>query len=491
MAARLTAFSSATEMLDALRARRVSAVELLALHRCRIDRHNAALNAVVVQDRLGADRAARRADRIRARRGLEAPLLGLPVTFKDWYAVAGLPTTAGDPGRAQVVADRDAPTVARIRAAGAVIIGKTNVPLDGADFQTDNPLFGRTGNPWNLERTAGGSTGGGAAALAAGLCPLALGSDRGGSIRVPAAFCGLYGHRPSETALPRTGVHPASLSPNPVTGMALQGPLARDARDLELAVDVMAGPDVGERTGWRLELPAARRRRLRDHRVAFLPLPDWLPLDPELRAALDRLARRLRRMGARVGRAAPEGFGDCRSVYALYLRLRLAMTSAARPEADRRREAGAYRGRGDTLFDAYAQGLEATAADYIAWHAEQERVRAAYRAFFQEWDVLVTPVTLTTAFPHDARPWAERRLRVDGREVAYDWLMVYPALASVCGQPATAFPLGLGPSGLPVGAQAIGPYLEDRTPIRFVELVGRELGGFVTPPGYEEPTRAR
>jgi amidase len=458
-------------------------VELLALHERRLERFNSRLTAIVSRDPEAARRAARQADRARAA-GKPGALLGLPVTFKDWYAVAGLPTTAGDPGRADHRADQDARTVARIRAAGAVVLGKTNVPLDGADFQSDNPLFGASRNPWDPALTPGGSTGGGAAAVAAGLTPLELASDRGGSIRIPAAFCGIYGHRPSETALPRSGVHPAALTPNPSTGMAIQGPLARDPGDLELALDVMAGPDAGEDRAWRLRLPPARHTRLADFRVAFLSPFAWLPLDPEIRAALQDLARDLRRAGARVGRTGPESLGDGRGLYTLYLRLRLAMTSARRPAEDRRREAAAYRARQDRFFDAYADGLEATAADYIGWHADQERVRAAYRAFFRQWDVLVTPVTVTTAFPHDSRPWAERRLRVDGQDVVYDLLMVYPALASVCGQPATAIPLGSGPSGRPVGAQVIGPYLEDRTPLRFAQLLAQRRGGFQLPPGY-------
>jgi amidase len=475
-------FDSATAMLRALARRRVSALELLEWQQRRIERYNGELNVIVAQDLDVARRAARRADRARAC-GAVGPLLGLPVTFKEWYAVAGMATTAGDPALARMVAQVDARTVARVRGAGAIILGKTNVPLNGADFQADNPLFGRTSNPWRRDRTSGGSTGG-AAAVAAGLTPLEFGSDRGGSIRVPASFCGVYGHRPSETALPRTGVHPAGLAPNPVSGMALQGPLARLPADLELALDVAAGADDGEDAAWRLALPTARHAHLREYRIAVLPPIGWLPLDPEVEAAIEGFARGLRKAGARVARALPEGFADLRPVYDLYLRLRLAMTSWSQPLEDRRREAREYRARRDPIFDAYARGLEASASDYIAWHTEQEAMRLAYRRFFRRWDILLAPIVPVPAFPHVTAPWAERRLSVAGRRLSYDLLMAYPALASVCGQPATALPIALSRDGLPLGVQAIGPYLEDRTPLRFAELVLSAFGGLGPPPEY-------
>jgi amidase len=273
----MDAFATATDMLEALRTRQVTSQELLDLHLRRIERYNPRLNAIVIPN-TDARQTAVAADAARAHGGAQA-LLGLPLTMKDCLYVAGLPTTGGVPERRQTIADADARIVARVRAAGAVLLGKTNVPPYAADWQAANPLFGRSNNPWDLTRTPGGSTGGGAAAVAAGLTPLEFGGDFAGSIRVPAAFCGIYGHKPSETALPPSGHFPGLNAPNAAIAMAVQGPLARSAADLELAFNIIAGPDVGEDVAWRLDIPPARHQRLAQYRVAILPPIPWVPVE--------------------------------------------------------------------------------------------------------------------------------------------------------------------------------------------------------------------
>jgi len=459
----------------------VSAVELLELYLGRVARYNPQLNAVVTFNE-DARRDAAAADAARAH-GDDKPLLGLPLTIKDCIDVAGLRGTAGVPAHAERRPATDAPVVARLRAAGAVIMGKTNVPPYAGDWQTDNKLFGRANNPWDLGRTPGGSTGGGAAALAAALTPLEFGSDIGGSIRIPAAFCGVYGHRPSETALPRSGHFPGSPLPNSGAVMAAQGPLARAADDLELALDVVAGPEAGEDAAWRLDLPPARHAHLPDYRVAVLPPLDWLPVDDEIMTARQSLVDALRRAGVTVDTAAPDGFGDLRDYYALYRSLLWVSMSAGWTEERRRAAAQDMRAGAGLFAEADARGLEGGAGDYLAWLDRRERYRAAYRAFFRSWDVLLAPATPCPAFPHDDAPFARRRLTINGQQVAYDLMSAYPALATLAGQPATAFPVGLTRAGLPIGLQAVGPYLEDRTPICFAALVARELGGFRRPPG--------
>ena len=478
-------FSSATDMLRALCERRVSAVELLELHLARIARYNPAHTAIVTPND-AARRDAMAADEARAR-GEDRPLLGLPLTIKDCIDVAGLRGTAGVPAFTERVPAMDAPVVARLRVAGAIIVGKTNVPPYAGDWQTDNRLFGRSNNPYDLTRTPGGSTGGGAAALAAGLTPLEFGSDIGGSIRIPAAFCGVYGHRPSETALPRSGHFPGSLLPNAAALMTVQGPLARAAADLELALDVTAGPEAGEDAAWRLDLPPARRERLSDYRVAVLPPLDWLPVDSEITAVLDDLVATLRRAGAPVAVAAPEGFGDLREYYALYRSLLWVSMSAGWAEERRVKVAEGMRANlRDGLFGAAdARGLRASATDYLAWAGQRERYRAAYRDFFRAWDILLAPATPCPAFTHIDAPFEQRTLDINGRTVAYDLLSAYPAVATLAGQPCTTFPVGFTHGGLPIGLQAIGPYIEDRTPIRFAALVAEEIGGFQQPAGYE------
>jgi amidase len=279
--------------------------------------------------------------------------------------------------------------------------------------------------------------------------------------------------------------------PNAAVVMGVQGPMARSAEDLELALSVLAGPDVGEDVAWRVELPPARATRLGDLRVALLPPIPWLGLDSRIAGALDDLATRLGRLGCRVGRAQPEMLGDHREHYALYRSLLSAVTSA-RVDADTHRQRVAmYEKPGDEFSRAHLRGLTARPGDYIAWNGRREQYRAAWRAFFRDWDVLLAPAINVLAYPHVERAWPADdsdltlTLAVDDEAVPYLHGLVYPAVSTVAGQPATAFPAGRSREGLPIGLQAIGPYLEDLTPIRFAALLAREIGGFTRPPGYD------
>jgi len=490
MSDRIGAFATAIDMLAALRARRVSAVELLDLHRRRIERHNPELNAIVEPDFERARREAEAADARRAR-GEDAPLLGLPMTLKESINVRGLRTTAGMAQWKDFRSEHDAPVTTRVKGAGAIVMAKTNVPQMLADWQSVNPNYGRTNNPWDLGRTPGGSTGGGSAALAAGLTPLEFGSDIGGSIRVPAAFCGVYGHRPSETAMPRSGQFPMPPMPNAAVVMGVQGPMARAGEDLELALDVAAGPETGEDVAWKIAIPPARRDRLAGFRVAVLPALDWVAVDSEVAAALDGLASSLGRLGCQVKVVQPDALGDHRQHSALYLTLLAAVTSARVPAADRRARLELMRTRDDDWSRASQRGLESGAPDYVAWFGQREQYRAAWRAFFREWDVLLMPAFLTPAYPHWNKPFPgtpdsiRKTLDINGKPVIEELGLFCASVATLSGQPSTAFPAGRSRGGLPIGLQAIGPYLEDRTPIRFASLVGRELGGFVPPPRYQ------
>jgi amidase len=360
-----------------------------------------------------------------------------------------------------------------------------------ADWQSANPIFGRTNNPWDVGRTPGGSSGGSAAALAAALTALEVGSDIGGSIRVPAVFCGVYGHRPSETLLPRSGQFPMPPMPNAAGVMGVQGPLARSAEDLELALSVLAGPDVGEDVAWRVTLPAARHARLADFRVAVLPPIPWQPVDGQIWAAQQDLMARLAKLGCVVRETQPEGLGDHREYHGLYRTLLAVMTGARMDAETRRQKAAMFRAAGDDLSLAQARGFEGSAGDYLLWHGRREQHRAAWRAVFRDWDVLLAPAINVLAYPHIERAWPADgsdltlTLAVNGRPAPYLHSLCYPALSTVPGQPATAFPVGLSREGLPIGLQAIGPYLEDLTPIRFTALLAREIGGFRKPAGYD------
>jgi amidase len=474
---------TAVEMLAALDARTVSSVELVESHVARIERHDAALNAVVVRTPERALAAARRADERRTRGEPGGALSGLPMTLKESTQVAGLPQSAGLVAFRDHRPAQDGPVARDVLGAGACLLGTTNIPVALGDWQADSPVYGRTNNPWDLGRTPGGSTGGGAAALAAGLTAAEIGSDIGGSIRVPAAYCGVYGHRPSETAVPRSGAFPLADAPNPASVMGVQGPLARGAADLELLLDVVAGPEVGEDAAWRLTLPPARAERLADLRVAIMPPSTLAQPSDAVNERVEELARVLVAAGARVGGAMADV--DERSYFGDYCRLLNVMTTVGQPRAARDELAAKMRQTGIPMLVDGADGLELDAAAFIGLLRRREAARAAWRSFFTEWDVLVCPVALDVAFEHRTGSQHRRVLRVDDRDVPYVENIVFPMWAIFPGLPATAFPAGRDGQGLPIGLQAIGPYLEDRTTLRFAELLGREWHRFQPPPGWE------
>lgn len=480
-----TPFATAQSMLEALRAKRISAQELLTWHLERIARANPELNAIVIPNEAQARRRAARADVAIAKGVLLGPLHGLPVTIKDSIEVAGLPTTAGVPQRAYMISTMTAPVAQSILDAGAVLLGKTNLPPFATGWQTSNPLFGRTNNPWDRTRTPGGSTGGGAAALAAGLTALEFGSDLSGGLCIPPAFCGVYGHRPSETAVPRSGHIPGSPMENPTLVMNVMGPLARSAADLDLALAVIAEPIVGEDMAWCLMFPPVRHSALADFRIAILPLVPWLPVDGEILAALDDLVARLRRLGAWVEEVQPEGF-DLWQHHEAYSTLLSVIAFARLDEDERARDVELLQQSSDPFARTQLLGVNATIAQFIGMHGRRERTRALFRAFFRDFDVILAPVTITPAFPHssDQVPLGERTLQVNGAVVPYLYLPIYTGVAAYSGLPSTTFPWGRTRGGLPIGLQAIGPYLEDRTTITFASLLEREFGGFLPPPDY-------
>ncbi len=242
---------------------------------------------------------------------------------------------------------------------------------------------------------------------------------------------------------------------------------------------------MGEDTAWRLQIPPARHERLSDFRVALLPPLAWLPVDAEILAAQDTCASNLRRTGCRVEKASPEGFGDFSAGYELYLKLLYVMMFIGEPDERRRRDADVLRQSGDRYGEACAAGIVASASDYLLWHGQRAAYRTAWRAFFREWDVVLAPANIVPAFPHTDAPFRQRTLTIDGATVPYARQSAYAGIATLGGLPATAFPAGATRTGLPIGLQALGPYLEDRTPLRFAALATREYGGFRRPPGYD------
>ena len=478
-------FATATEFLSALNSGTASATEVVESHLARRRRLGPRVNAIATTDDAAALQSARACDAAAASPDL--PLRGLPVTIKDAIHVAGLPTTGGMIEPAKAVAAEDAPNVQQLRSAGAIFLGKTNVPVANSDWQSVNPLFGRTVNPWNAELTPGGSTGGGAAALAAGLTTAELGSDIGGSIRIPAAFCGLYGHKPTSSAVPRGGHFPGQNIANPARGMAVQGPLARGAADLELMFRTLCRPEGLEGKGWRPALPAARFERLADCRVGILQVPQWIAVDDAILDARQHVSDRLARAGARVSDfdAAP-WFGDFSEHYRQYLVVLQCLLGGSLPQATRAKAAAKMRGYSDPFLAAVADGLEAGAGVLVDLLETFERYKNAWEGIFGRVDVLLLPVCSSNAFAHDDGYFYERTLPINGQSMPYYRLSALPALASVSGLPATVFPTGrFATNGSPIGLQVMGAYLEDLTTLRFAQLMEQELGGFTPPPGFD------
>ena len=480
---------TAKDLVALLQARKVSSVELVDRAIARIEALDGKLNAVVVRDFERARSAAAAADRALAR-GERRPLLGVPMTVKESFNVAGLPTTFGVPGTERIAVREDAVAVARLKAAGAVVLGKTNLPLMLADMQSYNAVYGTTNNPWDLGRTPGGSSGGAAAALAAGYVPLELGSDLGGSLRVPASFCGVFAHKPTPGIVPMRGHAPPgspSLSVPVRVDLAVAGPMARSAADLALALDVLAGPDDADAIAYKLALPPPRHTDLRDFRVLVIDEHPLLPTAAAVRAALDRMADRLAGSGVKVARTSPL-LPDLAVVGRTFTELLMAFFGASVPDDvyGLQRSAAAALPAAERSLSAVS--LRSSVMSHREW-VQADRLRTGivdqWRQLFAHWDVVLCPAMPTPAFAHDHREKNVRRISIDGAQVPYGDQAMWNSLATLGGLPATIMPIGLSDEGLPIGLQIIGPYLEDRTTIAFAELVERSFGGFVAQPVFK------
>jgi len=477
---------SATALVAALRRREIGCRELLDRYLERVARLNPALNAVVTLDAERARAAAERADRELARGGATGPLHGLPMTVKDTLETAGLRTTAGAPSLAEHVPADDATAVARLRAAGAVIFGKTNTPTFAADAQTYNPVFGTTNNPWDPARSPGGSSGGSAAAVAAGLSALELGSDIAGSIRNPSHYCGVYGHKPTYGIVPLRGHIPGPPGTLGEVDLAVVGPLARSADDLDLALSVLAGPTDERARAWRLELPPPRRNTLREYRVAAWLDDPACPVDGAVRERLEAVVAALRKAGVAIDeRARPVDFAAAHRAFGRLLMP--IMTSGLPPDqfASLTALAASDVADGESSAVDFARAAALHYRDWIGVNEEREQCRAAWAEFFRTHDVLLCPIVPTPAIRHDhSEPIGERTITVNGERRPYLDVTAWAGVIGMALLPATMAPAGRTREGLPVGVQIVGPYLEDRTPIDFARRLADVVGGFEPPPGY-------
>jgi len=477
-------FGSATAQAAALRKGQVSSVELLKAYLERVDRYNPALNALVVDDRNAALRRARAADRALAKGELWGPLHGLPMTVKESFDLKGQPTTWGHVPRKDHVAEQDALAVQRLKAAGAVVFGKSNVPLNLADFQSYNAVYGTTNNPWDLARGPGGSSGGSAAMVAAGLSALEYGSDIGGSIRNPAAYCGVYGLKPTWCIVPKRG-HSLAPAPGAEADLSVIGPLARSAADLALALKLTVGPDALTARGMQYRLPAPPSS-LKGLRVAvWLDEPAIAPVDGSVKSRIEAAARALARAGAKVDFKARPAF-DPLQAHRTYQLLLQANMAARRPDQAELRAARA-RLRDDDTSD-HAMALRASTASYKeVFDANQarEQLRWAWHDFFGRYDLMLMPITATAAFPHDqSEPMPARRMRINGTDHPYFAQLFWAGLATAPFLPSTIAPVGLTPEGLPVGLQIVGPEFADLHTVWLAGELAGLIGGFQPPPGY-------
>lgn len=477
-----TAFWSAKKLVRALKKKKIGALELLELYAARIRKFDTALNALPVLDLETARKRAKAFDR---KGGGGGPLAGLPMTVKESFDIAGLPTTWGLAEYCNTPVAKNSDAVARFLAAGANIFGKSNVPVLLADWETLNPVYGKTVNPWNHTRTPGGSSGGAAAALAAGLTGLEAGSDIGGSIRNPAHFCGVYGHKPTYGVCSMQGqtlpgvAHHADIS--------VIGPLARSADDLELAFGIMAGPDAIEGSGWKLSLPRPERKTLRGWRVAVLETHPTAETDVSVQHSIRRLAQFLASKGAKVSDSALPAF-DLGEAHRVFIQLLRGATSGRQTPDTFAKLLAAKAKLKPRDAGYYAQMVRATTQPHKDWLIASNRrhqMRHSWAEFFRDWDVLLCPNAATAAFPHSmpGERW-ERMITVNGRQQPVTTQMWWAGIAGMCYLPGTSVPIGQSSEGLPLSVQVVGPQYGDLSTIRFAQLIEREYYAFVPPPAY-------
>jgi amidase len=476
-------FGTALDAAAAIRTKQISSVELTQHTFRRIDAFQPTLNAYVYQLRDDAVAAAVRADEATARGTATGALHGVPVCVKESFGVAGHPCTWGIPPLKASKAAQHSVAVRRLLDAGAVLLGATNVPFELMDAQSFNEIYGTTNNPWDVTRTPGGSSGGTAASLAAGMAFFGIGSDIGGSIRAPAAFCGIYGHKPTLDIVGFAGHAPggAHVPAGFSTLLAVAGPMARSADDLEAGLQVLGGLEPPDSKAFQWTLPMPRHRTLRDFRIGFMLEDPAAPVSAETKSVLESAIRACERAGATVRQGWPEGF-RFQELLDTYFFCLGAFVFSMTPPAQR----DYARAQLDTRPEHFIRGALSSFADWQQENMHRLAYRAMWETFFDSIDVFLLPTTFTAAFPHDQTHSDQRMIPLpEGGAQSFWNLLSYISPATLTGCPATTLPAGLGRSGLPIGLQVMGPYLEDTTPIAFARLLAQEIGGFQPPKGYQ------
>jgi len=461
---------SAVKMASMVRDREIAVVELVEAHFQEIRRMSGRLNAFVSIDEERASREAVRADEAIAANAPLGPLHGVPITVKSSIDVAGLTCEAGTRLRQGRVADVDAPLVSRLKSAGAIVLGNTTVPEFLMAWETDSALYGRTNSPWDLARTPGGSSGGEAAAIASCCSAGGIGSDGGGSIRVPAHFSGICGLKPTPGRIPASGHFPASVGPFALLGVV--GPMARTIADLELLFQVIAGPDNGDPNAAPVPLREIDHATLLRTRIGYFEDDGRSPVTAETRGAIQKTVQALRDQGFTVERFVPEGIDDA---------LRLWRVLFIDGVATLLRQA--YRGREDHMHSVVREILHLsdqnqplTAESLLGVLCERDVVRPRFLKQMERYPILVCPVSAIPAFRHGERSWV-----VDNQTVQYPDAFSYSQCFNLIGNPAAVVPMGRSPEGLPIGVQIVGrPWEEER--VLAISRCVEQAGGWKEPP---------
>ncbi|MGA6970866.1 MAG: amidase [Candidatus Binatus sp.] len=475
------AYSSAVAIADRIRQREISSREAVDYFLARVETLDKRINSVVTIDAERARTEADAADAALARGEVRGPLHGVPMTIKDSFQTAGMRTTSGAPELASFIPTEDAWPVARLREAGAIIFGKTNLPIYAGDLQSYNKVFGTTNNPHDVSRTPGGSSGGSAAALACGFTPLELGSDIGGSIRLPSHMSGIVGHKPSYGIVPAHGQIPGPPGTLTLADLAVAGPMARTIQDLKLGLDLMAGPNRWEKPAWHLELPPPRRPTLKQYRVAAWLDDPACRVEPEVGELLASAAQKLAAASVTVDHDARPEFTLEKVADTFFALLQAALAGSV--PADRLDEYAATVG---DMPAAHTRRLLAMRhRQWLSYNERRLQMRKRWEEFFTQWDAILLPVMPCPAMPHDhSEPMASRTASVGGEQRPYWDLTTWMAPAGACYLPVTVIPVGRLKNGLPIGIQIVGAYLHDRTTLDLAEHLLPLVGGCPRPPGF-------
>jgi amidase len=475
------AYSSAVAIARKIRERKLSSREAVDYFLTRVEALDKPINSVVTIDAERARTEADAADAALARGEVRGPLHGVPITIKDSFQTEGMRTTSGAPELAEFIPEEDAWPVTRLREAGAIVFGKTNLPIYAGDLQSYNAVFGTTNNPYDQSRTPGGSSGGAAAALACGFTPLELGSDIGGSIRLPSHMSGVAGHKPSYGIVPAHGQIPGPPGTLTLADLAVAGPMARTVEDLVLGLNILAGPNRWDQPAWRLKLPPPRSRTLKEYRVAAWFDDPTCRVEPESRELLEKAAHALADAGVRVDHEARPAF-TLEKVFDTFIALLQAALAGAVTPARIEDYAVAS---GDTGVALTQRLLAMRHRQWLGHNERRLQMRKRWEEFFTNWDAILLPVMPCPAIPHDhSEPIAGRSVWVGGEQRPYLNLLAWMAPAGACYLPATVIPVGCLSNGLPVGIQIVGPYLDDLTTLDLAKHLLALSGGCPRPPAF-------